>query len=122
MRFLVRECCCPCAGLLPHNTRRQWFPPVRVTRKRRSSQLKKPLSRHKSMAHLVDVQLAAKDVELSVKRLQQRDDVHRRGSGAHCRETNQVAEQHRHVVMILGFDRLTCQMKRKVVHQNIRLM
>lgn len=42
---------------------------------------------------------------MSVKRLEETDDFHGRCSGANGRETNQVAEEHRHIVVALRLDR-----------------
>ena len=61
--------------------------------------------------HLVNVEIPAKDVELRVERLQQADDLHGRGRSANGRETDQVAEEHRHVVVALRFDRFACRNK-----------
>lgn len=58
--------------------------------------------------YFIDVQVVAESVELRVERLQEADDVHGRGSGANGCEPDQIAEQHRHIVVVLSLDRLTC--------------
>ena len=66
---------------------------------------KKKIPFHTRVHYLVNVKITAKDVKLSVKRLEETDDFHGRRCGANSRETNQVAEEHRDIVVALRLDR-----------------
>ena len=57
-------------------------------------------------SYLVDVELAAEEVELRVEALQHVDHHDGRGRGADGREAHDVAEEHGHVVVGLGLDLL----------------
>lgn len=62
----------------------------------------------RKQGYLVDVEIAAKDVKLSVKRLEETDDLHRSCRGTNGREADQVTKEHRHIVVTLRLDRFAC--------------
>jgi len=54
--------------------------------------------------HLVYVQMSAVSIKFVIQALQHVDDHERRGGTADRRETDDVAEQHGHLVVRFGFD------------------
>ena len=58
--------------------------------------------------YLVNVEKATEHVKLGVQRLEEADDVHRSSCSADGRKSDQVAEQHRHIVVVLSLNRFAC--------------